>query len=187
MLTEIVLLANLNSGRGHSTYSHCQKSCRLLSPLHFRQVMHHFSQKIVTITNFLVFTYSFMLCALDQHKKTGENPPNLTYFHIQTPHPPKWAGQKSCRLIHSHVKTIVKKMHGELLRPPNHLSNPLQPPLVEVWIAGKENGDRQMDKVFCRQTPWVWQKCMENSGGTTFRWPVKLLRESNPTPNVCVC
>ena len=48
--------------------------------------MHHFSQKIVTITNFLVFTYSFMLCALDQHKKTGENPPNLTYFHIQTPH-----------------------------------------------------------------------------------------------------
>ena len=134
-------------GRGskHMTAELCfhlnmplQPWSKVLSPLHFRQVMHHFAQKIVKITNYLVFTYSFMLCALDQHKKTGENPPNLTYFHIQTPHPPKWAGQKSCRLIHSHVKTIVKKMHGELLRPPNHLSNPLQPPLVEVWIAGKK-------------------------------------------------
>ena len=54
-------------------------------------------------------------------------------------------------------------------------------------LLGRKNGDRQTDKVFCRPTPWVWQKCMENSGGTTFRWPVKLLRESNPTPNVCVC
>ena len=131
--------------------------------------------------------YSFTLIVLDQHTKTWRKPPKSDIF----PHPnstlQKWARQKSCRLIHSHVKTIVKKMHGELLPPPNHPSNPLQPPLVEVWIAGKENGDRQTDKVFCRPTPWVWQKCMENSGGTTFRWPVKLLRESNPTPNVCVC
>ena len=167
-------------------YSHGQKSCRLLSPLHFRQVMHHFSQKIVTITNFW-YSHIPLRCVHWTNTKNWRKPPKSDIF----PHPnstlQKWARQKSCRLIHSHVKTIVKKMHGELLRPPNHLSNPLQPPLVEVWIAGKENGDRQMDKVFCRQTPWVWQKCMENSGGTTFRWPVKLLRESNPTPNVCVC
>ena len=80
---------------------------------------------------FGIHIFLYVVC-IGPTQKTGENPPNLTYFHIQTPHPPKWAGQKSCRLIHSHVKTIVKKMHGELLRPPNHLSNPLQPPLVEV-------------------------------------------------------
>ena len=135
---------------------------------------------------FGIHIFLYVVC-IGPTQKNWRKPPKSDIF----PHPnstlQKWARQKSCRLIHSHVKTIVKKMHGELLPPPNHPSNPLQPPLVEVWIAGKENGDRQTDKVFCRPTPWVWQKCMENSGGTTFRWPVKLLRESNPTPNVCVC
>ena len=160
---------------------------KVLSPLHFRQVMHHFSQKIVTITNFLVFTYSFMLCALDQHKKTGENPPNLTYFHIQTPHS-KNGLDKSPVASFTHMwKQLWKKCMENSSVPQTTSPILSNHRWMKSELLGRKNGDRQTDKVFCRPTPWVWQKCMENSGGTTFRWPVKLLRESNPTPNVCVC
>ena len=117
-----------------------------------------------------------MLFALDQKKKSDrETPPNLTYFQIPTPLS-KNGLDKSCVAPSTH---IVKKMHGELPLPPNNPSNPLQPPVVGVWIAEKENGYGQTNKAFCRPTPWVWQKCMENTGGSTFQWPLKLPSESN--------
>src|SRR4029434_1964959 len=48
---------------------HIQSWTKILAPLHFCQIMYHFSQKIVAITNVLVFTCLFLLFALEQHKK----------------------------------------------------------------------------------------------------------------------
>lgn len=42
---------------------------KILAPLHFFQIMHYFSQKMITNTNVLVFSYLFILFELEQHKK----------------------------------------------------------------------------------------------------------------------
>ena len=46
-----------------------QSWSKISVPLHFCQIMHHFSQKNVAITNVLVFTCLFILFALEKHKK----------------------------------------------------------------------------------------------------------------------
>ena len=45
---------------------------KILAPLHFCQIMHHFSKKNVAITNVLVFTRLYILFALEQNKKSEE-------------------------------------------------------------------------------------------------------------------
>ena len=50
--------------------AHLQSWLKILAPLHFCQLMHQFSQRIVAVTNALVFTCLFILFALEKHKKS---------------------------------------------------------------------------------------------------------------------
>ena len=112
-----------------------------------------------------------MLFALDQKKNLTEKLPQIWHISRSQLHSLKMGWTK--------VVAQSTHMWKNAWRTPPSPKQPLQPPVVGVWIAEKENGYGQTNRAFCRPTPWVWQKCMENTGGSTFQWPLKLPSESN--------
>ncbi len=75
-------------------YIYIQSWPKILAPLQFCQIMQHFSQKIVPISNVLVFTYLLFLFALQQHKKKREEKSNKISHRTQ-----KWTGQNYWHLV----------------------------------------------------------------------------------------
>ena len=94
-----------------------------------------------------------MLCALDQHKKTGENPPNLTYFHIQTPHS-KNGLDKSPVASFTHMwKQLWKKCMENSSLPQTTPPIPSNHRWLKSELLGRKTGTDRWTKSFVGRPP----------------------------------
>ena len=61
---------------------HFDVQSKILAPVHFCQIMHHYSQKIVAIKNAFVFTFiSFVCIGKTQKKSEKKKKLNLLFLH----------------------------------------------------------------------------------------------------------
>ena len=60
-----------------------QSWSKILTPLHFCQIMHHFSQKKLAITNVLVFTCSYLFCLHWKNTKNLRKKSQIWYHSTQ--------------------------------------------------------------------------------------------------------
>ena len=54
---------------------------KILALIHFFQIMHHFSRKLLKLINLVVSTNVFLWFAVEQNKKKAGNLLNLSLFH----------------------------------------------------------------------------------------------------------